>query len=95
MTVKIRRNRIRKSTGEIRKRFQSLPKLAFRFWRKTTPIDTGNARRRTRLRGNIIEARYPYAERLDEGYSRQAPRGMFEPTSKYLDKVTRRMLRKR
>lgn len=40
----------------------------------------GNARRNTMLKGNTIEANYPYAKRLEEGYSSQAPDGMTEPT---------------
>jgi hypothetical protein len=44
-----------------------------------TPIDTGNARSRTRLHGDTIEANYPYAQRLDQGHSRQAPQGMVKP----------------
>ena len=40
----------------------------------------GNARRKTILRGNEIQANYPYAQRLEEGYSSQAPNGMTEPT---------------
>jgi len=95
MTVRIRRNRIKKNVGEVRKRFSTLPKLAFKHWRKITPKDTGNARRRTRLRKDEIQARYPYAERLDNGYSKQAPDGMFEPTVDFIKKTTKKMLRKR
>lgn len=40
----------------------------------------GNARRKTVLRGNEIQANYPYAQRLEEGWSSQAPDGMTEPT---------------
>lgn len=40
----------------------------------------GNARRKTKLQGNTIDAQYPYAKRLEEGYSSQAPNGMTEPT---------------
>jgi hypothetical protein len=40
----------------------------------------GNARRKTVLKGNEIQANYPYAQRLEEGYSSQAPNGMTEPT---------------
>lgn len=40
----------------------------------------GNARRKTTLKNNTIDANYPYAKRLDEGYSSQAPDGMTEPT---------------
>lgn len=42
----------------------------------------GNARRKTVLQGNEIQANYPYAVRLEEGYSSQAPKGMTEPTIK-------------
>lgn len=47
--------------------------------RKRTPIDTGNARRgwqkRTKSGNAVIENQVPYIERLEGGYSRQAPRG--------------------
>lgn len=65
---------------------KTLPKEAYDYFVDTTPIRTGNARRSTRLRGNVIDANYAYAERLDEGYSRQAPKGMTGPTEKFLQK---------
>lgn len=44
-----------------------------------TPIDTGRARagwkQRQLGRQQIIENQVPYIERLERGYSRQAPRG--------------------
>jgi hypothetical protein len=40
----------------------------------------GNARRKTKLQGNEIQADYPYAKRLEEGWSTQAPDGMTKPT---------------
>jgi hypothetical protein len=47
---------------------------------KLTPIRTGNARRHTHLVNNrYIEANYAYAQRLDQGWSRQAPTGMTKP----------------
>ena len=33
-----------------------------------------------------ITANYPYAGRLDDGYSKQAPKGMTEPSLKFLTK---------
>jgi hypothetical protein len=51
-----------------------------------TPIDTGNARRNTKLSGDSILAQYPYAKRLNEGYSKQAPDGMSKPTDDYIKK---------
>ena len=65
---------------------KTLPKEAYDYFVDSTPIRSGNARRSTRLRGDTIDANYAYAERLDEGYSRQAPKGMTGPTEKFLEK---------
>lgn len=79
--------------GEISKRLQQLEtalkseKLAqeaYKFFRSVTPIKTGNARRNTHLVGDTIEADYPYAQRLDNGYSKQSPSGMTRPTDKFV-----------
>lgn len=62
-----------------------LPQEAYDHFVSITPIDTGNARRSTRLVGNkTIEANYAYARRLDEGYSKQARGGMTKPTEKFI-----------
>ncbi len=76
-----------KLTGEIKKIQQQLKKLpqeAYNYFVSVTPIDTGNARRRTKLQNETIEARYPYAQRLDEGWSKQAKNGMVKPTERFL-----------
>jgi hypothetical protein len=54
--------------------------VAYKAYVKNTPLKTGNARRKTVKSGNDIDANYPYAQRLEEGYSKQAPKGMTEPT---------------
>lgn len=51
-----------------------------------TPRVTGNARRNTKLTGDRILAQYPYAQRLDQGSSKQAPDGMSVPTVEYIKK---------
>ena len=59
-------------------------------FKSITPVKSGNARNKTKVkvakqfdtRGNKIEAKYPYAGRLDEGWSKQARRGMSDPTIK-------------
>jgi hypothetical protein len=61
-----------------------LPRSAHEHFRSITPIDTGNARSRTDLRGDEIQGNYPYANRLNEGYSRQARAGMTEPTIEWV-----------
>jgi len=65
---------------------KKLPQEVYDYFKGITPIDTGNARRSTQLKGKTIEANYAYAQRLDQGYSKQAPKGMTEPTKKFVDK---------
>lgn len=71
-----------------------LPQEAYDFFVKTTPKRTGNARRSTRLRGDTIQANYAYAQRLDEGWSRQAPDGMTKPTEAYVQRRLDQIIRK-
>jgi hypothetical protein len=71
---------------------KKLAKVAYDYFKKITPKDTGNAKRRTRLQGSTIKAKYPYAKRLDEGWSKQAPRGMVDPTIEYLNKYIKKLL---
>jgi len=79
--------------SEVSKMFEAAEKVAptltketYDYFVESTPIKTGNARRNTTLRGSTIDANYNYAERLDEGSSRQAPKGMSGPTEKFLEK---------
>lgn len=75
----------------------NVSKVAFDAFKDNTPIGDpnrwktkykpknykpGHARRKTVLKGNEVQANYPYAQRLEEGYSSQAPNGMTEPTLK-------------
>lgn len=60
---------------------------------KKTPVDSGNARRRTAFRnGNTIDARYNYANRLNQGWSRQADNGMTDPTVEFIRSRVRSIL---
>ena len=61
-----------------------LAQEAYDYFRDVTPIRSGNARRRTRLVGDEIRANYAYAQRLDSGWSRQAPDGMTTPTERFI-----------
>lgn len=65
------------------------------FYRKTTPIDTGNARKNTNYSRSTktITSAYPYGARLDDGYSKQAPRGMVDPSLEYFESQLQRILR--
>lgn len=94
MTVRMTVNRITPSLQRNQRRLQGLPRAAFDFWVDTTPVKTGRARRSTRLRGNTIDAAYPYAQPLDSGSSSQAPDGMSRPTGDFIRRWFRRNIRK-
>jgi hypothetical protein len=83
-----------KSLAKNKSRLNTLPKAAFKYWRSITPIKTGNAKRRTSLKGQTILAKYPYAERLDDGWSTQAPKGMSKPTEEFIARHLRKIIRK-
>lgn len=94
MSIKftVTENTLPAATRRIQRQLNKLPDEAYDVFYKETPIRTGNARSKTRLRGNTIDANYPYAQRLDDGYSRQSPRGMILPTMQYLRKRLRQII---
>jgi hypothetical protein len=93
LKAKIVVNNITPSATRIQNALARLPQEAYKVFKDNTPIKTGNARRKTRLSGDTIRADYPYAEKLNEGYSKQAPQGMVTPTEKFLRKRIREILR--
>ena len=94
MSITIKDN-ITSSLQRITKQINNLPKEAFTQFVKDTPIRSGNARRKTRLSGNKIVAGYNYAQKLDEGFSKQAPEGMTKPTEQFIEKRMAEILRKK
>ena len=73
---------------------ETVMRKAYKYFKAETPIDSGNARRRTRLQNNktVIYANYPYAGRLDDGWSKQSRDGMTEPTIDFIEDEVRRQL---
>jgi hypothetical protein len=72
-------NRLNKVLGTLNSRH--LAQFAHKRFVVHTPIRSGNARRSTRLQGTTIEADYPYAQRLEDNYSKQTKgKGIVEPT---------------
>ena len=61
-----------------------------RFMKSITPIRNGNAKRKTNSNGNVIEANYPYAQRLDEGWSKQNQIGLIQPTIDHLEELIKK-----
>ena len=84
-----------KSLLKIEKAIAKLPKEAFTEFVKDTPKRSGKARRKTKLVGNKIVAGYNYAQKLDEGFSKQAPDGMTKPTEQFVEKRMSEILRKK
>jgi hypothetical protein len=76
-----------KLTKQLDKLAPESVKKAGAYFKRITPKDTGNARNKTKTKGTTIEANYGYAGRLDEGWSRQAPDGMSDPTIAQLTKI--------
>lgn len=78
-----------KITDDLARIKRQLPQIArqgLAEYRRLTPIQSGNARRKTTANANSIQANYAYAGRLDQGYSKQAPKGMTEPFELWLEK---------
>lgn len=73
----------------------AVPGQAYTFFKAHTPIRTGNARSHTFLKKDIITAAYPYAQRLDHGYSPQAPDGMSKPTEAYIKKSVDKIMKRK
>jgi len=93
--LKLVRNTMTPSLKRITTALNKLPKEAHKVFKDETPIKTGNARRRTRLQGEVIKADYDYATELDAGKSRQAPEGMVKPTEEYITRRVKQIMRKK
>ena len=92
--VKIRDNLTPKLTKK-QISLDDVPQLAYKFFKNHTPIKTGNARKRTLFAKDTIQARYPYAQNLDQGASQQAPDGMTKPTLAYVKSLTDKILKRK
>jgi len=88
MKIKINSSEVDRMFDKLEIMPEEVMKSAYSYFKNLTPIKEGNAKNRTKLENKLtIGARYPYAGRLDEGWSKQAPKGMTEPTLKEIDKL--------
>jgi len=87
-------DQINRSLRKIQRDLKAYPAEALTEFKRLTPVRSGNARRKTTLRGTDIEADYPYAGRLDAGWSRQAPDGMIRPFGKWLERKVKQIFGK-
>jgi len=102
MSVTLTVDKITASLKRIQRKLHELPKEAYKEFKDVTPIKTGNARSKTKLKGKTIEANYPYAQVLDKGRhmtsrgmrgSEQAPEGMTKPTEAFVKKRVQQILK--
>ena len=91
MRVVQKTNNIRKRLKEIERQFPRVRKEAAEKFKDITPIKTGNAQSKTVLKGIEIQANYPYANRLNKGWSRQAPDGMTKNTIEFIRRLIRKI----
>ena len=84
------RAKIPSRVRNLERKIDKLKKDAAEFFKNTTPIRTGNARSKTKLDRDAIKANYHYATKLNEGYSRQAPDGMTNPTIEFIQDEVRK-----
>lgn len=106
--VKVNTTNLQNRLRRLQSKLDKLPEEAHKEFVRLTPVGDpnrwktkykpknykpGNARRSTILKGDTIQANYPYAQRLNEGYSSQAPRGMTEPLLKFLRKRIKDIVR--
>lgn len=92
MKIKQTRNEIAPRLISIDRQLKEIPRKGHTYFVSVTPKDTGNAKNKTKLVQDTIKAEYPYATRLDRGYSKQAPQGMSKPTISYLQQLVRKII---
>lgn len=94
LSIHVNVSAVKRQFDALTKEIQQIPKDAHRVFVAKTPKRTGNARSKTKLSRNTIRADYPYAQRLEEGYSKQAPDGMIKHTVKYIESRLSKFVRK-
>lgn len=93
MKMKIDTKALEAELADMRELKESLLVAAYKHFVSITPVRSGNARRNTKQTKDTIEADYPYANRLDTGWSKQAPNGMTGPTEQFLENEVQNILK--
>ena len=93
--MRIIQDRIKGHVKKKLKQLETIPESAYDEFVKLTPIRSGNARSSTDFvkNKNEIQGNYEYANRLNTGWSRQAPKGMTEPTIDHIRDEIRKILK--
>lgn len=91
MAKLIGKSKIRARFKNLSSKIDQIKDFAHQEFQSITPVRTGNARNNTKRINVGIEANYDYANRLNTGYSKQAPDGMTKPTVEAIQAYVRRM----
>lgn len=95
ISVKVDNTALTAKLKRQQKELALLPEQGLTEFQRLTPRRTGNARASTELTNNkMIVGDYPYAQRLDHGWSKQAPKGMIIPFTIWWNKQLTRIFRK-
>ena len=94
--VTINDREVREMFKELEDMPQYVMEKTYPYLKDRTPVKSGNARSKTRLEKDksVIGSRYPYADRLNTGWSQQAPGGFTEPAIKEMDNLITDKIRK-
>lgn len=88
---KIDKRAVDKLFGQLEDLPETVMEEGGEYFKSITPVASGNARNRTKTNAKaknpVIKAGYGYADRLDTGWSKQAPKGMSKPTEDKLDQL--------
>jgi len=85
-------------SNDVDQMVRSISQDLFDTIKQKTPVRSGRARKSWRLRKQRkfnyrVSNPVPYIDRLDEGYSKQAPRGMTRPAAReVLNRARRRQI---
>jgi hypothetical protein len=92
--IKVDYSKLTKKIANLKKVKEKAMAEALVFFKKSTPIRSGNARKNTYLNAKKdIVADYAYAEKLDTGWSKQARQGMTKPTLTELKKIVKKQVK--
>jgi len=87
MEIKVDIGELSRLMERARKASDEVKVDAYQYFIEQTPKRSGNARSRTKLQNDSIVADYAYSQRLNEGWSKQAPNGMVDPTVEHIEKT--------
>lgn len=94
VSTSIKKNAFNPAVKKINTALAALPAQGLDKFRALTPIDQGRARRSTVLVKTEIQANYPYAQRLEDNWSKQTKGlGIIGPFTRWWQAQLKRIAR--